>query len=130
MSTNNILIIDDEELFALALCRTLKTNGYKCKYITNPQEAIHCLEKNHPDLIILDLCMPEINGYELLNMLSSKESLNQTPVIIISAMLDDYDTNKYNLTNNTSRFYMSKPYDNKKLLKKINNMLELHPHTS
>lgn len=77
-----ILIVEDEEAISDLIKMSLTKAGYHCEQAMDGLEAADCIEKNNYDLILLDIILPEINGYELLEYIKTKE----TPVIFITAM--------------------------------------------
>lgn len=78
----SLLIIEDERPISNLIRSTLTAEGYTCRCAFDGQEGIDCLDSQKFDLILLDLMLPKISGYELLEYLRPKG----TPVIIISAM--------------------------------------------
>jgi len=76
-----ILIVDDEEAIAMLIRRTLLGAGYACKAVTDGAEAADLLEQNSYDLVLLDIMMPGIDGYDLLRYIRP----GGTPVIFITA---------------------------------------------
>ena len=77
-----ILIVEDEEAISDLIKMSLTKAGYHCEQAMDGLEAADCIENNNYDLILLDIMLPEINGYELLEYIKTKE----TPVIFITAM--------------------------------------------
>lgn len=80
--TKTILIIDDEPIFLEMILRDLKQRGIRVCAARNGQEAMQHLETLSPDLIVLDLLMPVMDGYEFLTELRSRDS--DTPVVVLS----------------------------------------------
>lgn len=79
-----ILCIDDSNTSLLLLGYTLTNAGYKPISATNVEEAIQIIKSETPDLILLDLSMPEVSGYDFLKMRSDLE-IESIPIIVISA---------------------------------------------
>ena len=86
MSKKNILIIDDSNTNLVLLESLFKRNGYRVLSALNGKEGLESVEKNIPDLIYLDLKMPEIDGFEFLRKLKAKEEWKTIPVVILSAV--------------------------------------------
>ena len=74
----SILIIEDDAQISRLIDSTLKAEGYHCECALDGQEGADCIEKKRYDLILLDLMLPKISGYELLEYIVS----TGTPVII------------------------------------------------
>jgi CheY-like chemotaxis protein len=79
-----ILCIDDSNTSLLLLGYTLTNAGYKPISATNVEEAIQIIRSETPDLILLDLSMPEVSGYDFLKMRSDLK-IENVPIIVISA---------------------------------------------
>ena len=78
---NPILIVDDEAAIAMLVRRILTEAGYRCQAVTNSRAAANLLEKNRYDLVLLDVMMPHLDGYDLLAYLRP----TGTPCIFITA---------------------------------------------
>lgn len=81
-----ILIVDDDKKMITSLKRWLKINNYECTITTKPLEAIHKAQKIKPDLILLDLNMPEMSGYGVLNELKKNGETSSIPVVILTGL--------------------------------------------
>ena len=90
----SILIIDDSSTNVVLLDAVLNEKGYRIETALCVKDALAILEKETPDLIILDLLMPKINGYDFLSKLRSESSTKQIPVIIVSAVSEPEDIKK------------------------------------
>ena len=89
--TGFILVVDDNEMNRDLLVTRLKKNGHKVNVALNGQEAIQKLNEKNFDLLILDIMMPIMNGYEVLKHIKADEKLKAIPVIMFSA-LDEIDS--------------------------------------
>src|SRR3984893_15773709 len=83
--TANILVVDDVSANLQVLTGMLKDRGYKARPVPNGKLALLAARKDPPDLILLDINMPEMNGYEVCQHLKADEGLKGIPVIFISA---------------------------------------------
>lgn len=90
-SIPNILIVDDVPDNLKVLSGILKDNGYKVRPVLNGQLALEVAENEKPDLILLDIMMPGMDGYEVCRQLKLNPKLNEIPVIFISALNDTKD---------------------------------------
>ncbi len=107
----NILIIDDDMHIGNALEETLIQNGYSVNRAYSGTEAVLALSHISPDLILLDLMLPGLNGEEVL------KHIKDIPVIILSAKTDI--ENKVNLLLHGAVDYITKPFNTKELLARI-----------
>jgi len=92
MSIKRILIIDDEENF----CRLIKRNleqrdGFQVAIAANGNEGIKIAKELKPDLILLDIVMPGIDGGEVSAMIANDESLKNIPIVFLSAVVTEAD---------------------------------------
>ena len=85
MSTRSILIADDDELVNSFLARKLTRLGYTVYTAMDGEEALEQARVNLPDLILLDVKMPILSGYEVCRELKSEDSTNDIPVVMLSA---------------------------------------------
>ncbi len=94
MKQSNILVVDDSNTNIVLLEAILADRGYKIDTALNVNDALQCIEKQKPDLILLDLLMPKISGFEFLEQLREDERTKDTPVIVISALSDEENKNR------------------------------------
>jgi sigma-B regulation protein RsbU (phosphoserine phosphatase) len=90
-SQGKILVVDDNVMNCDLLSRQLERQGYMTATATNGQQALEKLKAESYDLILLDIIMPELNGYEVLERLKTHEQWRHIPVVMISA-LDEIDS--------------------------------------
>ncbi|MCD6202101.1 MAG: response regulator [Bacteroidales bacterium] len=86
MSDKNILVIDDSSTNVVLLNAVLAQHGYEVISALNAHEAYKLIDKHKPDLILLDLLMPEISGFDFLENIKKDQSLKDIPVVIVSAV--------------------------------------------
>ncbi|WP_019039252.1 response regulator transcription factor [Psychroflexus tropicus] len=117
-----ILLVDDEPNIIMALEYSLRKNNYDIFIARDGEEAINLIEKLEPDLVVLDIMMPKVDGYEVLEFLQQHEGLkNKTQTIVISAKHKESDVQKgFELG---AKDYIKKPFSMKKLLHRINELL-------
>jgi two-component system alkaline phosphatase synthesis response regulator PhoP len=85
-----ILLVDDEEDILNFLAYNLKKEGYEVYEATNGHEGIELAKKHKPDLIVLDVMMPEMDGIETCRLIREHESLKSTLIVFLSARSEDY----------------------------------------
>ena len=89
MKDLQILVVDDEPDILSVLVYHLSREGYQVKTAVNGQGALKAAEVDRPDLIILDLMLPGMDGYEVLARLPSDERLGSIPVILLTALVEE-----------------------------------------
>lgn len=88
---NTILVIDDSAVDRLLLRAILEPHGYEVTTVEDGMQAVAALEVLRPDLILLDVCLPGIDGYELCRQLRNLPSTAETPIIFVSANTGSVD---------------------------------------
>ncbi len=81
---SKILIVDDEKIIRNLLSKRLSEEGYRIEIAENGKEAFKKIKESRPDLIILDLSMPVMNGFEFLRVIEKEEDFSEIPVIALS----------------------------------------------
>ena len=79
-----ILIVEDEELIGNLLQRKLRQEGYYASVAKDGEAALKQIREERPDIVLLDIVLPRLNGFEVLSELKKDEALRQIPVIVIS----------------------------------------------
>lgn len=82
----NILIVDDTPANLELLTRMLTRKGYTVQAVDSGHQALSTIEATQPELILLDICMSDLDGYEVCNQLKANESTSKIPIIFISAL--------------------------------------------
>ncbi|MBN2074620.1 MAG: response regulator [Dehalococcoidales bacterium] len=113
----SVLVVDDEPKVLKFIEVDLKLQGFKVTTLTSGREALEQVDSLNPDIILLDIVMPEVNGLEVLKQLRTYSEL---PVIAFSAD----STNKYKALLNGANDFIVKPFDPTTVVKKINIILE------
>jgi CheY-like chemotaxis protein len=116
-----ILIVDDSNTNLTLLEAILGNHGYQIITSLSVKEAVPIVEITRPDLILLDLLMPKVSGYEFLENLKKKRRTKNIPVMVISAITEDESkarTKKLGIVD-----YLEKPVNIKELVEKVNKTL-------
>lgn len=119
----NILVVDDTPENLRLLSTMLTHRGYAPRCVINGQMALRACNSNPPDLILLDIMMPEMNGYEVCQHLKSEGKTREIPVIFISAKDEVFD--KVNAFAVGAVDYISKPFQFEEVLARIESHLTL-----
>jgi DNA-binding response OmpR family regulator len=117
-----ILIADDEPDFVELISMRLEVNGFKVVAAKDGQEAIDKTKKENPDLLILDLMMPKLDGFEVCRMLKFDDNFKNLPIIVLSALDQQQDREK--AIKAGADEYFIKPFDLSLLLTKIRDLIE------
>lgn len=88
MRPKSILLVDDDQFLVEVLTEKLKKSGFATTGVSNGAQALEYIEKNTPDLVLLDLIMPGMNGMETLQKLKGDEKTKKIPVIILTNLAD------------------------------------------
>lgn len=89
----NILIAEDDEFFQKFYKNELEQHGYAVRIASNGTEAMAQISAQKPDLLILDIIMPEKDGFEVLEDLSASGQINTIPVLVFSTLGQEKDVN-------------------------------------
>jgi response regulator RpfG family c-di-GMP phosphodiesterase len=117
-----ILVLDDSNTNVVLLEAILAEQGYQITPTLNAKEAFKAMEKKLPDLILLDLLMPKISGYDFLEQLKENDHTRNIPIIVISAVTDQQNINK--IMKMGADEFIGKPLDIEILLDKVSNILK------
>jgi two-component system KDP operon response regulator KdpE len=120
-----VLLVDDEERILNFLRYKLKGVGYEVLTAKNGQEALEVVQSQEPDLMVLDLVMPKMDGFEVLKEL---RTFSQIPVIVLSAR--DADADKIKGLRSGADDYLSKPFNSDELVARIEAVKRRLPSSS
>lgn len=108
MEYKKVMIVDDDKEFLDELNETLELSGYKMVAVNDPEKALEAVSSVKPDIILLDLKMPKINGFQLASEIKNSPQHSRIPIIAMSAYFRD-DTKP--LMNTCGiRTYLKKPF--------------------
>ncbi len=120
----SILVVDDEPDIVITLRTVLERNNFKVDTHTEPLQAIKNFEINAYDLLILDIKMPQMNGFELYRELKKIDENIKVCFLTALSELHDYDAFKKEVFPKTGqRYYVQKPIENDEILERINEIL-------
>ena len=111
----NILVVEDEKKLADSLCEILRSQKYNCDVVYNGADGLDYAETGIYDVIVLDVMLPKLNGFEIIKALRAKHV--NTPIIILTA-LDDISDKIVGLDYGADD-YMTKPFVKQELLARI-----------
>ncbi|MFO7853007.1 MAG: response regulator [Bacteroidota bacterium] len=122
MSDKNILIIDDSNTNLVLLESLFKRNGYNVFSAVNGKQGLDLMEKNIPDLIFLDLKMPQVDGFEFIRLLKKNTEWKNIPVVILSA-ISDKEAMIRSIEMGVTE-YLTKPLDMEQVIQLTKNILD------
>lgn len=116
-----ILVVDDEDHIVMILKENLEFSGFDVVTATNGLEALDAVQKESPDLLVLDIGMPKMDGWEVTRRLKGDAQTKSIPIIILTAYAQSSDQKK-GAQLGADRF-ISKPCDLSYLVEEINALL-------
>jgi len=117
-----ILLVDDDEHILRSLEIYLKMEEFRVMTAPGGREALDVLKDTRPDLIVLDIMMPEIDGFQVLEYIKGDPKIKNVPVIMLTAKSQDIDVLKGYQEGIAS--YMTKPFNLNELVDNINLIFE------
>src|SRR4030095_4232942 len=123
MTAANVLLVDDNPDNLSLLAGILRERGYQTRMGTSGRWALESVRTVAPDLIMLDVSMPEIDGYELCRRFKADTATRDIPVIFISALDDELD--KVKAFQQGGGDYVTKPFQTEEVVARIENHLKI-----
>ncbi len=112
--STHIVCIDDDKIVEEKVKQVLESEGYKVTTIRDPLEALSRIFKLQPDLIICDITMPDLDGYQVCAMLRHSHAFKQTPIIMLTSNENFIDRVRAQMVGATD--YLTKPFGDKELI--------------
>lgn len=123
MDKKQVLVVDDEPHIVHLISLSLNKDKYDVIPAYSAREAEYLLESHTPDIVVLDLMMPGMNGYEFCDLLKHNPGTKDTPVLILSAKSQMHD--KLEAIEVGADDYLTKPFDPMELIRRIKLNLNL-----
>lgn len=120
--TRNILLVDDEPNILIALDFLLRQAGFNVQQANDGQQALEKLAHFHPDIIILDVMMPELNGFETAARIRQMEDFDDVKIIFLTAKGTTADRHTGYAVG--GEIYITKPFDNDDLVQTVQELIE------
>lgn len=117
---HKVMVVDDEPATLKLLESILSSNGYEVVSATNGLDALVGIQNEHPELVVLDVMIPEVNGYDVCFQLRFNSEFKKIPIILLTKRdqeIDDRIGERVNIA------YVPKPINSEKLLQKIQDLL-------
>ena len=122
MSQAKILIVDDEPDLVETIRFALELEGYNVLVAVNGEEGLNTARQEKPDLILLDLMLPKLDGYKVCRLLKFDERYKHIPILMLTAKTQDKDRILGKETG--ANEYLTKPFDMDELMAKIKSYLK------
>jgi len=122
-----ILLVDDDPDFVEAVKVIVESGGYDVRVAYDGQEGLEEVAEQKPDLIVLDVMMPVMNGHEACAKLKADDATKEIPIILLTAVADRVTTSTYthrDMLESEAEDYMPKPVEPQELLERIKSWLQ------
>ncbi len=116
-----ILVVDDSEDIRVLLKKLLERSGYRVVLAEDGQASLTQAKLHHPDLILMDLSLPDIDGWEAVGHLRKMSEFRATPIIAVTAHIAPFDEERAMAVGCTA--HIGKPFSGKVLLQRIADLL-------
>lgn len=120
-ATKKILVVDDNSIHLFLIQSILLDKNYDVTVADHPQKAVELVKQNEYHLIILDIMMPDMDGFQFLDFKSTLDINKNTPVIIVSAKNDSWSIK--NALDKGACDYITKPIENELVVRKVREIL-------
>lgn len=117
-----ILIVDDEPSIIVALQFLMEQNGYETLAAFSGEEAMEAVARYHPDLILLDIMLPVVDGFEVCQRVREKAEWKDIRIVLVTAL--DRESNVAKGLALGADAYVTKPFANADLIAKVKELLE------
>jgi len=118
-----VLVVDDTIENLRLLSNMLSEEGYEVRAVTNGPQALEAVERDPPDVILLDISMPEMDGYEVCRRLKARDRSKDVPVIFLTALTDTAD--KVRAFDAGGVDYVTKPFQLDEVLARVKTQVTL-----
>ena len=123
MSLPQILVAEDDRYLAALVKQTLEEQGMKVTLAENGEEALRLADNSYPDLVILDVSMPILDGFDVLRTLKADRYHRVVPVLMLTASRSETDVRR--ALSNGAADYLTKPFRPDQLVKRVCRLLKL-----
>lgn len=120
MST--VLVVDDSATLREMISEVLEKSGLKVIQASDGVEGMEQVQANCPDLVVMDIIMPRMNGYELCRWIKNDPKAQNTPVVMCSTKNEDFD--RYWGTKQGGDAYITKPFQARELIETVKKLLQ------
>lgn len=118
-----VMVVDDEETVSSFIRLVLEQQGYETLTVTSGQSCLQLLKIKNPDLILMDISMPDMDGGELFSRVRNLGNCRKVPVIFITGLISQEEEAEFNKVREDRKHYLGKPFTPGKLLSLVKAML-------
>ena len=118
-----IVLIEDSKVLATALIGALKVDGIETHWAVNGVEGVNVAKREKPDLILLDLMLPKLSGFDVCKLLKTDNATWRIPIVIMSTLTDPESRDR--ATEAGADYFIPKPYDLPSTLAEIKKILKI-----
>jgi pilus assembly protein CpaE len=119
-----IYIIDDDEQLLRMVSLMLERGGHSTKMLNDPVEGLQAVKDDKPDLLVLDVMMPNMSGHDIARDIRANKGLGNLPILILTARSQEID--RQTALKSGADDYLSKPVTSQELIEKVDDLLSLH----
>ena len=116
-----VLVVEDSRTQRKAISKLLKSNGLKVLVAEDGVEALEKVQKSRPDIVVLDIILPQMNGYEVCRRLKSNKEIHKPAIVMCSTKTEEFD--RYWGLKQGADAYLSKPFFPEELLNTVKYLL-------
>lgn len=121
-ASTTVLLVDDEPNILVALEYLVKQAGYRVVKAQNGEQALSAMAEHRPAIVVLDVMMPGMDGFETARRIRSDEANEEVRIIFLTAKGTQED--RFRGYSNGGEVYLTKPFDNEELINTINEVVE------
>jgi CheY-like chemotaxis protein len=122
MTTSHlVLVADDEEDIVGLVTMIIERSGHEVVSVRDGAQALAALRRRRPDLVVLDISMPEVDGLEVLRRIRADEETSELPVLLLSAQAQEADVRRGFATGASA--YVKKPFSPRELAQRVDELL-------
>jgi CheY-like chemotaxis protein len=121
MHSSKILVIDDDPFIRESVQKTLTKEGFEVETVASIRSAVDTVAKQHFQLILCDVMIPSVGGFELIEQIKADPSRKNIPILLVTGM----DKEILHMTHHEADGVLTKPFNSEELVRKVKEMLSM-----